>query len=923
MNKNYYITCILVFLLFISCNSKVEDETNNFPINISDSIKFNEFQQSLLTNNVLDSIVKNIATLNSLGDDFRNKSLFKNALNIHFKALQLAEEINDTIGIISALNNIGTDLRRTSSNVEATEYHYRALELSGFNSKNLKSKAIAMNGLGNVFLELQKPEDAASYFEKSLAIEKELKSNLGQAINYANFGDVMKMKNDLSTALEYYNKSLQQNNIIQSNLGVAICKNAIGSVYLLQKKTSKGLKLIREAVNSLQNSEDAFHKLEIQISLCKSLIKLNQLKEAEILLNEIFNTLKSANSYSSNQTVYELKTLLSKKQQNFKTALVAKEIAIAYRDSTLALNNEVKILELENRYKTKQALQQIKFLIKEKELVETTNKNQQRIFLLLFLFMSSIIGFTYYLYQNRKRVNKELKKVNEMKSRFFGNVSHEFRTPLTLIKGPLEKMMEGKLPKHQKKDVEMMYKNANRLLHLVNQILNLSKIDAGKFNIKAKNANLSNEIKGIAQSFEFVAASKKFNYRAIIEESGNVWFDEEIVEMVITNLLSNAFKFTPKNGSITLEGVKTENTYQVSIANSVENITEKDLNVFFDRFYSKSNPIEQEGTGIGLSLVKELCTLYKAKIGIKKTENQQIKITVSLPILFQNFKPFEISKNPLIKKNKIKNIDLTALNIEANNSQNSTDNELLLIVEDNEDMRQYIASIFENKYKILQAKDGAEGIELALENIPDIIISDVMMPKTNGIELCSALKSNLNTNHIPIILLTASNNEETMFKGLNESADDFITKPFTLKVLKSKVNNLINIRKTLANKYRGEIVLKPVNELLKWGNNTFSNTLKKVLEHHITNPNFTVEEFCSIANMSRTQLHRKLKATTGMSSTEFIRVHRLKIASELMKNKNLSISDICYSSGFSNTSYFSKQFKLLFKMSPKKYKETI
>ncbi|MFD1292836.1 response regulator [Lutibacter holmesii] len=879
-----------------------------------------KWERNAIKNHKLDSLVKQIEDLNNKGSEYRDNARFKDALIVHFNALQLAEEINDTVSIIRVLNSIGTDLRRTSSNIEASEYHYRAFELASYSNKNLKSKAIAMNGLGNIFLELQKPNEAAKYFEKSLAIEIELNSKLGQAINYANFGEVMRMKGDLNSALDFYQKSLEENKSIGSNIGIAICKNAIGSIYLAQQKTTESLKLIREAVSILENSKDAFHKLEMQVSLCKSLISLNQLKESKLLMQQIFETSKSINSYSSQQTAYELQTLLSKKQQEYKTALAAKELAIAYRDSTLTLNNEVKILEIENRYKNKEAVQQIKFLIKEKALIEKTNTNQRRIFILFSLLMSLIVVFTYFMYRSRKRVNLELKKVNQMKSRFFGNVSHEFRTPLTLIKGPLEKLLASKLTKNQKEDAKMMYRNTERLLYLVNQILNLSKIDTGKFKIKAQEANLANELKGISESFEYIAHTKKIAYTVDILNSDNVWYDIEIVEMLLTNMLSNAFKFTPENGQITINGVKEAGNYKLNISNTVDEGVSKNINQFFDRFYTSGSSF-QVGTGIGLSLVKELCSMYRAKVSVAQKDKNTIEFQLILPILKEHFNSSEISNEPVFLKKETAILKINSTD-ETSVDKNSKD-EIMLIVEDNEDMRSYIASIFSDSYQIIEAKDGKEGVTLAQNYIPDIIVSDVMMPKVNGIELCNSLKTNSTTNHIPIILLTAASEEEMMLKGLNEMADDYITKPFAIKILKAKIQNLSKVRKTLAAKYREEIVLKPMNQLLKWGNNSFSETLKRVLENEITNPKFGIEEFCTIASMSRTQLHRKLKATTGMSATEFIRVHRVKNASELLKNKDVVISEVCFASGFESTSYFSKQFKIVFGCSPSEYQKKI
>lgn len=931
--SSFIVKVIIIYILihFFSCDNTANNKSNTTAVFVKDTSNSEEFvynestqkwELNLSENTQLDSLITKIQTLNKQGSDYRDNARFKDALIAHFKALQLAEEINDTVGVIKSLNNIGTDLRRTSSNVEASEYHYRAFDMASHNYANLKSRAIAMNGLGNVFLELRKPNEAEKYFEKSLAIEIELKSNLGQAINYANFGEVMRMKGDLNEALMFYHKSLDQNSTIGSTIGIAICKNAIGSIYLTQNKTEKALRLIREAVSILQNSQDAFHKLEMQVSLCRSLISLDQLQESELLLTDIFKTSKSINSYSSQQTAYELQTLLSKKQQKYQTALAAKELAIAYRDSTLTLNNEVKILEIENRYKNKEAVQQIKFLIKEKALIETTNTNQRRIFILLFLLMSSIVGFTYYMYSSRKRVNTELKKVSEMKSRFFGNVSHEFRTPLTLIKGPLEKILSSKLTKPQKEDLEMMHRNTERLLYLVNQILSLSKIDTGNFQIKAQQANLSNELKGISQSFEYLANTKNITYRINIANSKNVWYDIEIVEMLITNLLSNAFKFTPENGEVVINGIKEGDNYIINISNTVNHITTKEINQFFQRFYTNAASFQQ-GTGIGLSLVKELCSLYKATISVTKKLENTVEFKLVLPISKAHFEESEISTIPnFIEVNNNEKENTIEL-LDAEQEVGESKNNILLIVEDNEDMRNYITGIFKKSYQIIEAKDGVEGVEMAQKHIPDIIISDVMMPNLGGIELCNLLKTNSNTNHIPIILLTAVTEEEMMLKGLNEMADDYITKPFAIKILKTKVYNLTRIRSTLAAKYREEIVLKPMNQLLKWGNNSFSETLKKVLENEITNPAFGIEEFCSIASMSRTQLHRKLKATTGMSATEFIRVHRVKNASELLKNKEMTIADVCFASGFENTSYFSKQFKIVFGSSPTDYQKTI
>lgn len=924
-NKYFLLIFIVVTILNYSCTNSGEKNPDVTITSIDGSRYFDEkdmqWKRLNASETSRDSLINQVLELNIQGSDYRDKGEYKIALTNHFQALRLAEEINDTIGIINALNNLGTDLRRTASNTEASEYHYRALELANTNPSYLKSRAIAMNGLGNIFLSLKKGDEAKEYFEKSLIIEKKLNSNLGQAINYANLGDVMKMKGALDEALKYYNLSLVENYKIHSDIGIAICKRSIGTVYLAKKNTEHALKLIRESVQILEHSEDVFHKLEMQVSLCESLIKLKKFEEAEQLLQQIFQTTKVVNSYENKNTAYELLNLLRKEQNDYKRALEAKELAISFRDSTLIQNNEVRILEIENRYKNKQSIQQIDYLIKEKALVEKTNLNQKRIFILLFLLLTSISAFTYYMYSVRKRRSMELKHLNDMKSRFFGNVSHEFRTPLTLIKGPLEKLLNSNLPSEIKTDVEMMHRNSNRLLNLVEQVLCLSKIDAGKFQIAAQNAVLSDEVKGISQSFKYLSKEKKIKYDITIENSKKVWFDVEIVEIILTNLLSNAFKFASDKGTISIIGKNLNQKYEIKIANTVKELKNNDLNRFFDRFYSGTSSHHQ-GTGIGLSLVKELCNLYRADLSVKKTDENIVEFTVVLPVEKEHFKPWELATEESAND---------SVNGNSKNELNSSDdfrlhsklNPIMLIVEDNEDMRNYISGIFKSEYQILEALDGEMGLKLAKQYIPDIIISDIMMPKMNGIEMCNLIKHDAQTNHIPVILLSALTEEENILKGLENSADDYLTKPFGIKILKSKVKNLIQIRKTLVDKYREEMVIKPINLLLKDSGNNFSNILKDVLENHLTNPDFSVESFCELANMSRTQLHRKLTATTGMSVTEFIRVHRVKIASELLKNPDYNVSDVCYASGFNNNSYFTKQFKLVFGMTPKDFRENL
>lgn len=917
LKKYYqYFIFLLVGHFVVSCNLKQD---------FMSEVRVEDQQKTVET----DSLIQRIKELNNQGTVARNTANYEEALNLHFRALNMAEVAQDTMGQIYALNNIGTDLRRTYSNIEASTYHYLALELSTGNSKYSKNRAMAMNGLGNIFLALNKTEQARNYFQQALAIEQASNSNLGQAINYANLAETYHISNDLDSSLYFYEESLKQNKIIDSDIGEAICKRAMGLIYYQKGNPDLALSLLNEAFALMENSKDAFHKLEVQITLAETLINLNRTKDAEPHVLQILSLAKEVNTYDYQQKSYKLLAKLRERQQLYRQAYEAKEMGLVYRDSVLAQNSEVRILELENRYKGKEAAQKIQLLTTENVLAEKNKTEMQRIFFLLILLLSIFIGFLYYRYNNKLKISKELEKVNEIKSKFFGNISHEFRTPLTLIKGPLEKWLERDLPNDLEKDARVMLRNSERLLFLVDQLLSLSKVDSDNFKINPQHADLSLALRGIANYFLHIANERSINYHIRIDSSGKEWIDLHIVEIIVTNLLSNALKFTEENGTISLIGEKDKDNYRVKVANSGKRIDSEELPKIFDRFYTHG-PSHYSSTGIGLSLVKELCTLYNAKLTVEYNKKDEIEFTIVFPplphaeasniedVALENL---SVDRFQVVREGSVKGtLDIA---VEQSSDLALTEKPVLLVVEDNDDLRDYIVESFKDICDTLEAKNGEEGITLAQEHIPDIVITDIMMPKIDGLQLCNTLKTNPTTNHIPIIILTALNEERDLIAGLENKADDYVTKPFGANILKQKVKNLIEVRNVMSQKYRTEFIIKPLDLLVTGGEDVFAQTLKDVIENEITNPDFGVDEFCNVAAMSRSQLYRKLKATVDMSVSEFIRVHRIKFASELFKNKNLNVTDVCYASGFTDTSYFSKSFKEVFQMPPAEYRKKL
>ena len=520
-----------------------------------------------------------------------------------------------------------------------------------------------------------------------------------------------------------------------------------------------------------------------------------------------------------------------------------------------------------------------------------------------------ILFFTYALNLRKKLAEKErdvLKEMNVFKSRFFANISHEFRTPLTLIKSPVQSLQAEIKDENQRNKLDLIDKNSNRMLELVDQLLELSKIDSGKLQLLLKEGNVFSFLASIAEPFEFKAKECNFIFETNIEKTNqNYYFDKDVVEKIVTNLLSNALKYTNQNETINFNSNIVDNQLKLMVSNSGSEIKKEDLPKLFERFYQNNE--NKQGVGIGLALVKELVELYQGKIETN-VENGILSFSVFLPL--------EKSNENAILVTKQKQEIIEEINLES-------DNELpiLLLVDDNAEIRSVLKDIFKDNYQILEAEDGLHALKIAQTAIPDCIVSDVMMPKMDGFEFTKSIKSNELTSFIPVILLTAKTSDESHLEGLKSTADAYLTKPFNNQIVAATVNQLIAERKKLQERYSQELVLKPTDIVINSVDEKFIQRLQKALDENVSNPDYSSDDFAKDAGMSRMQLHRKLKTLFGVSSTEFLRNERLKIAAELLLKGNGNISDVVYAVGFNDVSYFSKCFKEKYECTPSEFVE--
>jgi signal transduction histidine kinase/ligand-binding sensor domain-containing protein/DNA-binding response OmpR family regulator len=521
---------------------------------------------------------------------------------------------------------------------------------------------------------------------------------------------------------------------------------------------------------------------------------------------------------------------------------------------------------------------------------------------------------------------RKLKEIDEMKSGFFANISHEFRTPLTLILGPAEQLEQNETDDNKKEKLYTIKSSANRLLRLINQILDLSKLEKGKTRLRCQQGDLVIFLKGIINSFSSIAERKNICLQFVSEASNiQTYFDRDLFEKIFYNLLSNAFKFTPNGGSIEVkinqpgsESINSPaNKYcKISIKDSGVGIGENDLPKVFNKFYTVENinGFTEQGSGIGLALVKELVELHKGSITVESRIDEGSTFTVTIPIGKDYLREDEIimikpeeSDYPGLGMKELLGEDIL---LDENNDEIGEEDDPLiaLIVEDNSELRKYIASILQSDYKIMEASTGKEGCIKAAESIPDIIVSDIMMPEMDGYTLCKKLKTDERTSHIPIILLTARAGEEDKLSGLETGADDYLTKPFSSKELSLRVKNLIEIRQTLRKKFSSSLVIKPKEIATGSVDKTFLEKAMKTVEKNISNDKFSVEDFSREMNLSHSQLHRKLKALVNQSAIQFIRSIRMQRALELLQSNSGNIAEIAWRVGFGDPSYFTKTF---------------
>ncbi|WP_436516036.1 hybrid sensor histidine kinase/response regulator transcription factor [Ekhidna sp. To15] len=855
-----------------------------------------------------------------LGNTFNQVSDWQQAIEQFQKVEELAIEARDSVTIGSVNNNIGNTYLNQAMLQKALEHYQISLRMGDDGIQKVSLINIAIT-----YASLDQLEKAREYYQQAIEKQGDNSNPNHLAFIYKNLGIVEKKSGNFDEALAMFNKALAINQNLSNDYQISDLFYSIGNLYFDQKKYN-------DALIEYQKSLEIREQIQHQVGRCFSLIamgmtyqELNQHDKAISLLLEADMLAGEINMVTAKNDISQILSNIYASVEDYKKAYEYQVAFKQFSDSLKTIRNEEKIAELEEKYQNEQKQQEIDLLSAENEISSLQIQRQEslRNYLLLgAVLLITLLGVIYNQYKIKARANNRLKDLDHLKTSFFTNISHEFRTPLSLILSPVQKLLSENPPTGTRKDLGLIQKNATRLLELTNQIMDLSKLEAGKLTLDVRHGNLKEFLEILTASFESLALAKKIDFTISLDNlPEQAYFDEDKLQKILTNLLSNAFKFTPANGSVELIVYsKKEDEVSISIKDSGPGIAPAELKEIFERFHqSKSIDSNTTGTGIGLALTKELSTLHHGKIDVQSKTSEGSTFTFSFPISRAAYATFEIVTD---QESEFSLPDNAKANWVDNQPANGSEDEgkpIALIVEDNPDLRTHIRHLLESTYQIEESINGKEGIASAIKHVPDIIISDLMMPEADGLELCKTVKLSEKTSHIPVILLTAKADRDTKIHGLTTGADEYLTKPFDNDELLVRVKNLIESRTKLKQKFSQTLKLEPSQIEVTSPDEAFIRKAMETVNKYLADEAFNVESFQKEMAMSRMQLHRKLKALTNFSASEFIRDLRLQRASTLLSNGHMNVAETAYSCGFNSLSYFTECFKEKYGATPSKF----
>lgn len=874
-----------------------------------------------------------------LGKYMRDNARFLEAIDQHQEELNIAMKLKDTVIIIRAYNDLGTDFRRIGAQGEASEYHYRALEYSEAYSEvdipgiGIKNHAVSSNGIGNIYLTLGYLDDAEKYFRMSLKDEIQLKSSIGQAINYANLGAIFEERGQLDSARVYYMKSLEQNKKSNSDKGVGLCMMHLGDLYMKEKKYTQAKYEYQKAYDQMWNVGDKSYQFQACLSIARIHLLENNANEFNRYIDLAEDIIRQINSPELLADLYMLKHESNINNSDYKKALHNYKLYTEMKDRVSDIQKTNRFMDVRLNYERHKNERQLDRMKAETSARESRRKIISYILISIMVIIVGILWILYYAYKQSNKSKKMLKELERARTDFFTNITHEFRTPLTVIQG-FSRLLQSKNELSEKDKniyLDAINRQTGNMLNLVNQLLDIAKLQSGKEKPIWRSGDIISYLRMMAETFRLYAEEKnvKLVFNSDVPEL-EMDFIPFYIDRSMSNLLSNAIKHTNAGDRIdfTAEKGKQPGTIVIRVADTGEGIPEEDIDRIFEIFYQSDNARNTTGSGIGLSFTRMMVDKMKGKITVESELGKGTSFTVTLPLKnneLGHIEPLRKEISPTFYVPEIVDVSIDDFDYEEPESEDvGNGQQIVLVVEDNKDVSRYISSLLEDKYSVINARNGKEGFEMAEQYIPDIIITDVMMPVKDGVCLCAELKQNVMLNHIPIIILTAKSDDEDRIKGLKCGAEVYIKKPFYSEELFASIHNLLDGRKKTIEKYKDTIVSAfsgTRDKIESDANLKYLQTVTDIIVSEIQNPNLSTTFIAEKMFVSPSQLNRKLNGIVGQSAVSYILKVKLNTAKKMLQNTITPITDISLACGFKDASYFSRVFKKEFGVTPSQFQK--
>lgn len=865
----------------------------------------------------------------SIAAIFQARGDIPTAIEHQKNALELCRKFSGAYETL-ILHNLALNYENLGDFSRSTEYYLLALETYK-EADNSYGAANVLNDLANLCIGFSGFPKAKEYLDEASNILSQNDFPQIEARYYQMLGAWHANQEQYPAALEAYLKSLQ----IIKEKGITYLQfeveGGIGFVNWKMGKLSEGEKYILKAVNRSKESGNIYEQLSGSLLMVQLLSDQGKWKQAKIMAEEGFDLAQKNGSVNEMSNFAKELSHIYQSIGDPTASLRMYQTHIELRDSLFNEENTRKVINQEYKYQAyKDSLQNATSMeLQSLRLQRRTQTNWLLGGMLALVAMFSIILLNRFrLTRKQKQIiedekeklnqaNTRLQEMDNFKSRFFTNISHEFRTPLTVIGGMIDQI-EEKPEKWLGKGSSIVRRNVQGLLSLINQILDLRKLESGQLTLSPIQTDVVRFLRLGVASFESMAESKEIqlNFQSS-EEEILMDFDPEKLGQIQNNLISNAIKFTPKGGSIMVKLSRwSEKSLQLIVTDTGAGIPAAKLPLIFDRFYQVdgTDTREGEGTGIGLSLVKELTHLMKGEISVDSSLGKGSRFVFTMPIQqeapIQAGLTYHYHVNPPL-------IDPIPESSAALSNPTLVERPSVLIIEDNSDIIEYLYACLEEEYELFSANDGQAGIEAALEQVPDLIISDVMMPKKNGYEVCEILKLDERTSHIPIVMLTAKADQESRLEGYKRGADAYLAKPFDQRELSIRLTKLWEIRQRLQARYQQSPASEQSEDPAIQLEDAFINKVRSLIIEHIDDARYRGDALCEDAGISRTNLHRKIKALTGKTTSAFIRSVRLDFSKDLLlQQEDLQVAEVAYSSGFNDPAYFNRVFQEAFGIPP-------